>query len=74
MVLKQAAKGATQLGMLREPQVLELVPVSAATLWRMVKDGTFPRPRRISQRAVAWQRSDVEQWINTREEVGHDEE
>lgn len=53
--------------LMREAQVLELVPVSAATLWRMVRDGLFPKPRRISARAVGWLRSEVEAWIESRE-------
>jgi predicted DNA-binding transcriptional regulator AlpA len=51
---------------LRQPQVLALVPFSHATLWRHVKQGTFPAPLKISERVTAWRREDVETWVRTR--------
>ncbi|MDD4978727.1 MAG: AlpA family phage regulatory protein [Gallionella sp.] len=38
----------------RQPVVQGLVGCSAATVWRMVKRGTLPRPRKISTRITAW--------------------
>ena len=49
--------------LLRKPAVLERVPVSDTTLWRRVKDGTFPKPVRISTNAVAWRSTDIDEWI-----------
>ena len=31
--------------------------------------GNFPRPVRLSQKAVAWRSSDIANWINSREQV-----
>lgn len=49
--------------LLRKKKVLERVPYSDTTLWRRVKDGSFPAPIRISANAVAWRESDIERWI-----------
>jgi prophage regulatory protein len=49
--------------LIRKPQVLARVPWSDTTLWRRVKDGTFPKPVRISPNCVAWREADVEAWI-----------
>lgn len=38
----------------RQPVVQALVGCSAATVWRMVKRGTLPAPRKLSQRVTAW--------------------
>lgn len=38
----------------RQPQVLEVVPISPATLWRKVKNRTFPAPVKLSDRVTAW--------------------
>lgn len=46
-----------------KPQVLARVPWSDTTLWRRVKDGTFPAPLRISANRIAWREADVEAWI-----------
>lgn len=46
-------------GFLRLNQVLQLVPVSSATWWRLVKDGRYPAPVKISDRCTAWRKSDI---------------
>ena len=38
----------------RQPVVLALFACSAATLWRRVKDGGIPPPRRFPPRSNAW--------------------
>lgn len=38
----------------RQPVVQGLVGCSAATVWRMVKRGTLPAPRKLSDRVTAW--------------------
>jgi predicted DNA-binding transcriptional regulator AlpA len=38
----------------RQPVVQGLFGVSAATVWRMVKRGTLPAPRKLSARVTAW--------------------
>lgn len=50
----------------RLPTVLDRVGTSKTTVYAMVKAGTFPAPVKIGQRAVAWRRSDVDAWIDSR--------
>jgi len=38
----------------RLPVVQSLFACSAATVWRMVKRGTLPAPRKLSNRVTAW--------------------
>ena len=38
----------------RQPVVQGLVGCSAATIWRMVKRGALPKPRKISTRVTVW--------------------
>ena len=45
--------------LLRLPEVLKLVPVSRSTWYRGVDSGIYPKPVKISKRAVAWRASDV---------------
>ena len=40
--------------------------LSRATIYRQIKAGTFPRPRRIGVQAVAWPASDIEHWKRAR--------
>ena len=39
------------------------LPFSAPTLWRKVKNLTFPKPVRLSERITAWRVGDVRDWI-----------
>lgn len=39
------------------------LPFSAPTLWRMVKDGRFPKPTKLSARVTAWQAGQVRAWM-----------
>lgn len=48
---------------LRLPQVLERVPVSRSGLWKMVADGRFPAPVKLSPRVTVWKASDVQAYI-----------
>jgi predicted DNA-binding transcriptional regulator AlpA len=52
-------------GFVRQPQVLEVVPFSPASLWRKCKAGTFPRPRKLSDRVTAWQVGEVRAWLES---------
>ena len=38
----------------RLPVVQALWSCSSATVWRMVKRGTLPEPRKLSKRVTAW--------------------
>ncbi|MGJ7522966.1 helix-turn-helix transcriptional regulator [Variovorax sp. LT1P1] len=42
------------------------LPFSAATFWRMVGSGAFPRPMKLSSSITCWRVSDVRAWINSR--------
>lgn len=51
------------IGFLRQPQVLDLIPISKSTLWRCIQARTFPQPVKLSQRVTAWRAEDVRKWI-----------
>ena len=57
-----------QTGFLRLPQIIEhYIPVSKATFWRRVQDGTYPRPIKLSPRCSAWRKKDITKLL---EELG----
>lgn len=43
-----------------------LLPASPATIWRKVKDGTFPKPVKLGDRITAWRLDDIEAWLAAR--------
>lgn len=53
-------------GFMRQPQVLGIVPFSAATLWRKCRAGEFPKPVKLSDHVTAWRVGDVREWITAK--------
>ena len=51
----------------RRPHGTAPLPFSAATLWRKVRDGSFPKPVRLSERVTAWKVGAVRAWLKERE-------
>lgn len=47
---------------IKMPKVLELTQIGRTTLWRLVKNGKFPKPVHIGPNSVAWRESDYESW------------
>jgi predicted DNA-binding transcriptional regulator AlpA len=51
--------------MLKLEQVLQIVPVSDVTLWRMEKAGLFPKGDFISYNTKVWYEDEVIAWQNS---------
>lgn len=56
---------------LRLPAVMRLTGLGRSTIYRMVADNRFPCPVRIASRAVAWRRTDLDRWSESRPTVTH---
>jgi prophage regulatory protein len=53
-----------QDGFVRESQLIpSVIPFSHSTLWRKVKDGSFPAPVKLSERVSAWTVQSVRDWM-----------
>lgn len=57
-----------ETGYIRQVQLVKIIPFSAATLWRKVKDGSFPSPVKLSARVTAWRVEDLRAWMQERGE------
>jgi prophage regulatory protein len=55
---------------IRFKELKMLVPLGRSTIWRMERDGRFPKRRRIGRCATAWLESEVLQWMRDRLESG----
>jgi predicted DNA-binding transcriptional regulator AlpA len=51
-------------GYVREKHLLKIVPFSAATLWRNVAKGLFPKPVKLSARVTAWRVEEVRAYLD----------
>jgi len=51
----------------RRTEVLERTGLSNSTLYYFISEGTFPKPVKLGKRTVAWKKSKVDEWIESRE-------
>ena len=50
--------------LIRAPEVLRLTGIGhRSTLYRYVRDKTFPAPKCLSKRSRAWRMGDVQDWM-----------
>ena len=54
---------------LRLPEVVERVGYSRPSVYRLIAEGSFPKPHKLGARASGWRESDIEQWCRTRPEA-----
>ena len=55
---------ANQYGYMRQKELMTILPFSSATLWRMVKAGSFVKPVKLTPRITAWSRKEVHKWVS----------
>jgi prophage regulatory protein len=61
------------LGFLRLPQVLQLIPVSKSTWWAGVKSGRYPAACKTG-RITMWRRADIMKLVQKIEGIKQDEQ
>lgn len=52
--------------LLRLPEVRARVGLGRSSIYRKVDAGTFPEPKAVGERAVAWLESDIDRWVASR--------
>lgn len=55
--------------LLRLPEVIRLTGLGRDSIYRLIREGNFPRQRRLSERASAWRSDEVAAWIQSRPPV-----
>ena len=46
--------------------VVAATGISRATIYVLMSEGTFPRPKRVGKRAVRWNSSEIQEWLANR--------
>jgi prophage regulatory protein len=55
--------------LIRRKELVRIIGYSSTSIWRRIKEGSFPLAVRIGPAAVAWKLSEVEEWMNSRQTV-----
>ncbi len=61
---------AVPLKFIRFTAVRERTGLSRSTIWRLERQGAFPKHRRISASAVGWLEHEVNDWVRWRAHAG----
>lgn len=51
--------------LLRLNEVVEIIGISKATVYKWIKLGKFPKPVKLSARLVAWKSVDIQNFISS---------
>jgi len=51
-------------------EVKEKTSLAGSTIYRKMDEGTFPRPRKLSDACVRWMESDIEMWMENLPSTG----
>lgn len=53
--------------LLRLPSVIDVTGYSKSRIYALIKEGRFPAPLKLGDRAVGWRQSDIDAWIASRQ-------
>ena len=51
---------------IRKPELLNMIGLSDASVWRMEKEGTFPKRLRLGGNSCGWLESEITGWLAER--------
>jgi len=57
--------------LIRWEEVQKMVGISRTSVWRLEKDGEFPKRRHISKRAVGWSQHEIQKWLESRPQASN---
>ena len=55
---------------IRRPELLRITGLSAATIYRKISQGWFPRPVQLGKNSIGWKASSIQAWLDSLEEAG----
>ena len=70
MRAKEARMPAQENRILRLPEVMQLIGLSKATIYRRYRDGPFPEPVRLGPQSTGWWRAEILEWLESLQRAG----
>lgn len=52
--------------LLKLTDIMNLTHVSKVTIYRWIKDGNFPAPRKLSKGSSIWPESEIQAWLDNK--------
>jgi predicted DNA-binding transcriptional regulator AlpA len=54
-----------EIGFIRLPLILELIPIGKSTWWAGVKSGKYPKQVKLGENTAAWRVGDIKELIES---------
>jgi prophage regulatory protein len=54
---------------LRDEEVRDRTGLSRTTRWRLIKAEKFPKPVKLTEHAIGWRESSINEWLASREQA-----
>ena len=54
---------------LRDKEVRDRTGLSRTTRWRLIRAEKFPKPIKLTEHAIGWRESSIEEWLASREQA-----
>lgn len=70
VTLTQTSPAIPEIGFLRLPAVLQLIPVSKSGWWLGIKTGRYPQGVKLGPNTTAWRAEDIRELISKLSEQG----
>jgi prophage regulatory protein len=70
-ITSNAAESSSGTSILRLPRVKDRTGLCRASIYAAIKNGSFPAPIKLGERAVGWTASSIEAWIQSRIKASH---
>ncbi|MGL4751292.1 MAG: helix-turn-helix transcriptional regulator [Aeromonadaceae bacterium] len=51
------------MGLIKINELIAMTKLSRPTIYRLIKAGKFPSQLKTSPKTVAWEKSEIEEWI-----------
>lgn len=51
---------------IRRAEVENLTALSTSTIYKMMSEGEFPKPIKLTKKAVAWSEAEILEWLASR--------
>ena len=48
----------------RLPEVLRITGLCRSTIYKLIAQGEFPAPYKLTQRAIAWRQAELDTWAS----------
>jgi prophage regulatory protein len=58
----------------RITEVAKMVGLSSSTIYKLIKQGDFPKQIQLTERSVGWDGSDLKNWIDSKKPINRSEQ